>query len=103
PASSRAGSLSIPITLSPRSANDRASGRPTRPRPTTDTSALLRGVLIGAMRLAARAAPVAHVLMREARDEAGILPRVAPPQAARLVRESVGPLEPCSLHPGRGL
>ncbi len=44
---SRAGSLSIPITLRPRSANDSASGRPTRPRPITETSALVFGSGMG--------------------------------------------------------
>ncbi len=47
-APSRAGSLSIPTTSRPRSANDSASGRPTRPRPTTATSAVLCEAVIAA-------------------------------------------------------
>ena len=73
-ASSRARVVvDVPITRRPRSANERASGRPTRPNPTTATSALLCGTLIRALRLAASAtrplAQVAGVLRREGRQE----------------------------------
>ena len=43
------------------------------------------------------------VLACEGGDEARVVARVAPPQAARLAREAVGPLEAHALHPGRRL
>ena len=43
-ASSRSGSLSTPSTRSPASANASASGRPTRPRPMTETSYTAAGI-----------------------------------------------------------
>ena len=93
----------MPTTARPRSANDRASGSPTRPRPTTDDLGVaLRGghatqeVSGGEARFApaavreprVRSAAIAqarvHVLAREAGDEAGVVAGVAPPQAPRL-------------------
>src|SRR5439155_14770374 len=99
----RAGSLSMPITLSPRSANDSASGSPTLPRPTIDTSAVVWEAFIPAKRLAATVAQVAQVLSHEADDEAGVIARIAGPQAARLARQAVAPLKARALHPGRRL
>ena len=46
---------------------------------------------------------VAHVLPREARDEARVVARVAPPQAARLLRQAEHPLQAGGLHPRRRL
>src|SRR4029077_3953023 len=39
------------------------------------------------------------VLARERGDEAGVVARVAPPEATRLAGEAVRPLEPAPLHP----
>src|SRR6187200_2799232 len=91
--SSTAGSRSTPITSRPRSAKDSASGRPTRPRPTTATFI--------AKRLASNSAPLGQVLARERRHEARIRAQVAAQQPARLLERAVDPLESALLHPGR--
>src|ERR1035437_4669010 len=95
----RSESLSTPITVRPRSANDSASGSPTRPRPTTATSAVLCEGFMEDRRLAA-ADNVADVLAQEADHEKRVVAGVAPPQPAGLAREAVGPLEAVALHPG---
>src|SRR3954464_7077963 len=93
-----AGSLSIPTTRSPRSANDSARGRPTRPSPTMATVVVTRGTL-------GRAAPelLDHELAREGRQEGGVVVEVAGQQPARLLRDPVRPLEAAVLHPCGGL
>src|SRR5215216_3115527 len=96
-ASSVAGTRSTPITSSPRSANDRASGRPTRPRPMTATVGVTGGSLRGAP------AALAQPLTREREHEAGVVVEVAGEQAARLLGDPVDPLEPALLHPAGGL
>src|SRR5436190_20239754 len=95
--SSTAGSRSTPITSRPRSAKDSASGRPTRPRPTTATFIAKRLALFAAP----LAAPLAQVLPRERRNEARIRAQVAAQQPARLLERAVDPLEPALLHPAR--
>src|SRR5262245_57512284 len=84
---------STPIVRSPRSANDSARGRPTRPRPMTATLASIRGSL---------RAP-AQVLVRKRQHEARVEVEVAREQATRLLGDPVDPLEPALLHPGRRL
>src|ERR687895_1252754 len=91
--SSTAGSRSTPITSSPRSANDRASGSPTRPRPTTAT--------LAAMRCSLRASPLGEVLPGERRHEAGVRVEVARQQPLGLLPDPVDPLESAVLHPAR--
>src|SRR5829696_1249794 len=99
-ASRRSGSLSMPITRSPRSANERARGSPTRPSPMMETSALIALETLAA----ARAPPgVPTVLAGEAGHETRVVARVAPPEPPRLTGEPVGPLEPRGLHPWRRL
>ena len=88
----RACSRSTPITSSPRSANDSASGRPTRPRPTTATLAAMR-------RQSTSGAYARQVLARERQHEARVVVEVARQQPARLLRDPVDPLEPALLHP----
>src|SRR3954451_18612870 len=95
--SSTDGTRSTPMTLRPRSANDSASGSPTRPRPTTATVAVTGRSLRGGP------APLAKELTREAGQELGIEVEVARQQAARLLGDPVGPLEAALLHPARGL
>src|SRR5918999_723012 len=90
--SSTAGSRSTPITSSPRSANDRASGRPTRPRPTTATLVMAKIL---------RASPLGEELPGERRHEAGVRVEVARQQPAGLLPDPVDPLEPALLHPAR--
>src|SRR5918992_5383849 len=90
--SSTAGSRSTPITSSPRSANDRASGNPTRPRPTTATLVMWRSL---------RASPLGEVLPGERRQEAGVRVEVARQQSLGLLPDPVDPLEPAVLHPAR--
>src|SRR3954451_14267390 len=95
-ARSTAGSLSIPTTRSPRSANDSASGRPTRPSPTMATVVVTRGTL-------GRAAPAElldHELAREGGQERGVVVEVPGQQPARLLCDPVRPLEAAVLHPG---
>src|SRR4051794_9416333 len=98
-AASTSGSLSIPITFMPRSANDSASGRPTRPSPTMAT-VVVTGETLG-RRQAAH--PVAHQLAREGRQEGGVVIQVPGQQPARLLGDPVRPLEAAVLHPGGGL
>src|SRR5918992_3121949 len=90
--SSTAGSRSTPITSRPRSANERASGSPTRPRPTTATL-----VMAGSLRTGS----LGEVLPGERRHEAGIRIEVARQQPPRLLPDPVDPLEPALLHPAR--
>src|ERR687896_862690 len=90
--SSTAGSRSTPITSSPRSANDRASGNPTRPRPTTATLVMGRSL---------RTSPLGEVLPGERRHEAGVRVEVARQQSLGLLPDPVDPLEPTVLHPAR--
>src|SRR3954454_23251699 len=49
------------------------------------------------------AGAVRRVLAREGGDEAWVVPGVTPPQAPRLAREAVRPLEAAPLHPRRRL
>src|SRR4051812_514727 len=92
--SSTRGSLSMPMTSRPRSANDSASGSPTRPRPTTATVVDMAGTLGGpAEQLRA------GKLAREGEQERRVVVEVARQQAARLLGDPVGPLEPALLHP----
>src|SRR4051794_28312752 len=90
-ASCVAGTRSTPITSSPLSANDRARGRPTRPRPITAT-------LITRMSLR-RCCPLAEDLAGDGRHEARVVVEVARQEPARLLGDAVGPLEPSLLHP----
>src|ERR1035437_163412 len=113
PAPRRGGSLSIPTTSRPRSANDSASGSPTRPRPTTATSAVLCEGVIQAKgsgaparrprSAAAASGAVAQILAEEGGHEARVVAHVARPQPPRLAREPVDPLQARSLHPVRRL
>src|SRR5688572_9216492 len=80
---------STPTVRRPRSANDSASGRPTRPRPMTATLASIRRSL---------RAP-AEVLAGKRQHEARVEVEVAREQAARLLGDPVDPLEPALLHP----
>src|SRR5215211_896301 len=80
---------STPIVVRPRSANDSARGRPTRPRPMTATVASIRGSL---------RAP-AQVLASKRQHEARVEVEVAGEQPARLLGDPVDPLEPALLHP----
>src|SRR5918911_686695 len=82
---------SVAITSRPRSANESASGRPTRPRPTTAT--FMR------RRLPGGATSLAQVLARERGHEARVRGQVAAQQPARLLADPVDPLEPVLLHP----
>src|SRR5215217_9321295 len=91
--SSTACCRSTPIVRRPRSANDSARGRPTRPRPMTATLASIRGSL---------RAP-AQVLARKCQHEARVEVEVAREQPARLLRYAIDPLEPALLHPRRRL
>src|SRR3954447_26548354 len=91
--------LSTPMTLTPRSANDSASGRPTLPRPTTAAV----GVMAESLRGGAAPRPLAIPLPRERRQEARVVIQVARQQPARLLRDPVDPLEPALLHPRRRL
>src|SRR5215216_1349071 len=91
-----AGSRSTPITSIPRSANESASGRPTRPRPTTATLSAMSG------NLRSRSALLSQILARERQHEARVRVEVARQKAPRLLRDPVDPLEPAILHPGRG-
>src|SRR4051812_29342401 len=93
--SSRAASLSIPTTRRPWSANESASGRPMRPRPTTATLSAMAGTL--------RRLPyaLAQVLLGERGHEARVVVEVARQQPARLLRDAVDPLEAARLHPAR--
>src|SRR5215213_2475961 len=88
-----AGSRSTPITSRPRSANESASGRPTRPRPTTAT-------FIGS-RLARAAAPLGKVLPGERGHEPGVRREIAAHQPPRFLPGAVDPLEAALLHPAR--
>src|SRR5215211_6368463 len=80
---------STPIVRRPRSANDSARGRPTRPRPTTATLASMSGSLF----------TLAQVLARKRQHEARIEVQVARQQPAWLLGYPVDPLEPALLHP----
>src|SRR5215210_7900712 len=80
---------STPIVSSPRSANDSARGRPTRPRPMTATLASIERSL---------RAP-AQVLAGKRQHEARVEVEVAREQPARLLGDPVEPLEPALLHP----
>src|SRR5215218_4752331 len=84
---------STPIVQRPRSANDSARGRPTRPRPMTATLASIERSL---------RAP-AQVLATERQHEARVEVEVAREQAARLLRDPVDPFEAALLHPRRRL
>src|SRR5215213_9426085 len=84
---------STPIVRSPRSANDSARGRPTRPRPMTATLASMCGSLF----------TLAEVLARKHHHEARVEVEVAREQAAGLLRDPVDPLETALLHPRRRL
>src|SRR6478609_4667972 len=90
----RVASLSTPITSTPRSANESASGNPILPSPT------IAALCVMAWRLPA---PLAPKLAREREEEAGVVVEVARQQAARLLGDPVGPLEAAVLHPGRRL
>src|SRR5919109_4012762 len=94
-ASTVARTRSTPITSSPRSANDRASGRPTRPRPITAT-------LVTRLSLRVRGS-LPHELAPHGGQEARVVVQVARQQPARLLSDPVGPLEPPLLHPVRRL
>src|SRR5689334_21853657 len=99
--SSTRGSLSMPMTSRPRSANDSASGSPTRPRPTTAT-------VVDMGRKPTRSGPAAQELLaqelaREREQERRVVVEVARQQPARLLGDPVGPLEAALLHPGRRL
>src|SRR4051795_3585810 len=96
-ARSTAGSLSMPTTWRPRSAKLSASGRPIRPRPTMATLVAMPPTLGAAPEL------LPHELTREAAQEGGVVVEVARQQAARLLRDAVGPLEAAILHPRRSL
>src|SRR3954452_24129335 len=93
--SSTRGSLSMPMTSRPRSANDSASGSPTRPRPTTATVVDMAGTLGGSAEQLR-----AEQLAREGEQKRRVVVEVARQQAARLLGDPVGPLEPALLHPG---
>src|SRR3954451_10542877 len=98
-AARRWGSPSTPRVRRPRSAKESASGRPTRPQPMTATSKSM-----GPGRLATgRAAPSRAELLQEGDHEGGVVLRVAPPEAPRLLRQAVDPLEAVLLHPRRRL
>src|SRR4051794_9138701 len=87
-------SLSTPITSTPRSAKDSASGNPIRPSPTIAALCVMPG------RLPATLAPK---LPGEREHEAGVVVEVAREKPSRLLGDPVGPLETAVLHPGRGL
>src|SRR3954468_20326956 len=97
-ACSTTGSLSIPITFTPRSAKDSASGRPTRPSPTMATVVVTEETL-------GRSATelLADELAREGREERRVVVEVPGQQPARLLGDPVRPLEAAVLHPGRRL
>src|SRR3954469_22284588 len=97
-ARSTEGSLSIPTTWSPRSANVSASGRPTRPSPTMATL-VATGETLGA----SSANLLLHELAREGRQERRVVVEVPGQQPTRLLGDPVRPLEPAVLHPGGGL
>src|SRR4051794_11846033 len=108
----RPASFSMPIVRRPRSANDSASGRPTRPQPITATSNSKSMADLEDRGSPTRAggtvsdvalAPVAHPLPREAADEARVVAQVAVPEPARLRAEAEGPRQPRLLHPARRL
>src|SRR5215213_10596014 len=80
---------STPIVVRPRSANDSARGRPTRPRPMTATLASMRRSL---------RAP-AHVLAGKRQHEARVEVEVAGQQPARLLGDPVDPFKAALLHP----
>src|SRR3954462_3836534 len=97
--SSTDGTRSTPMTLRPRSANESASGSPTRPRPTTATVAVTPEESTLGLR---RAVPqLLQELAGEAGQELGIEVEVARQQAAGLLGDPVGPLEAAFLHPAR--
>src|SRR3954466_715010 len=100
-ARSTAGSLSIPTTCSPRAAKLKARGRPIRPSPTMATLVATGGTL----GTAAAAAPqlLLHELAREGGEECGVVVEVPGQEAAWLLGDPVGPLEPAVLHPRRRL
>src|SRR4051794_19322093 len=91
-------SRSTPITSRPQSANDSASGSPTRPRPTTATDPLMARSL-----RASAAQALAQELPAERQEEGRVVVEVARQQPARLLRDPVGPLQPVLLHPRRRL
>ncbi len=94
-----AGSLSMPITSGRGRRSDSASGSPTRPSPTTATSALLlRSCHSEEERLAAPAlrgrvidGACREVLTCEPAHEQGVVAGVATPQAAGLLRTAGRP------------
>src|SRR5947208_13950468 len=98
-ARSTAGSLSMPTTERPRSANERASGRPMRPSPTMATL-VATPETVAPLLLSPAEDLRLHELAREGRQEGRVVVEVARQQAARLLRDPVGPLEPAVLHPG---
>src|SRR4051812_42049990 len=88
------------MTRTPRSASDNASGRPTRPRPTTAAV----GVMAESLRLAAaRYTLLAVKLPPEPRQEARVVIEIPGQQPARLLGDPVDPLESALLHPRRRL
>src|SRR4051794_39655622 len=92
-------SRSTPITSRLQSANDSASGSPTRPRPTTATDA----VMARSLRALAAAQARAKELAAERHEEGRVVIEVARKQPARLLGDPVAPLEAALLHPRRGL
>ena len=101
-APSRVASLSTPITARPRSANDSASGKPTRPRPTPRRRLCSAGSTSEPGRISARGRGAAQLARQRARrwaaywrakrgDEPRVVAGVATPQPARLARQAVEP------------
>ena len=97
PARAPRRSRSTPITSRPRSANESASGRPTRPRPTTATLCMAQRGYAAARRRRSRSVAGAANAAHEAR----VGGQVARQQPPRLLRDAVDPLEPALLHPRR--
>src|SRR5688500_10842258 len=80
------------MTASPRFAMESASGRPTRPRPTTATFSMSRSL---------GAAALGNILPGERQDETRIGVEVSRQQAPGLLGDPVDPLETALLHPAR--
>src|SRR5689334_14136375 len=98
----RSESRSTPTVARPRSAKLSASGRPTRPRPTIDTSFWKEWSGIALPTLECRPA-FRRQLAGEGPDEGGVVAQVARCQAQRVLRDAERPFEAAVLHPARRL
>src|SRR2546428_543937 len=113
----RSASLSTPSVLRPRSAKLSARGRPTRPRPITETS-YSKGCSVNSSSLTpgpgqtlgpaailerGTAWPLPSVLPGERRYERRVVAKVAWEEPKWLLGEPERPLESSALDPGRRL